>query len=122
MFNRTQLIGNWHRSEKNDEESFSEFAQLFADGTFVFTFYTYNIDGTLLEEVSEQGDWGLVGDIHFTITKAEILNKQQYPANMEDEDNYQVYQINQINDDSFTYQHILTGESFTLSRVQESTN
>ncbi|NMP17730.1 hypothetical protein [Thalassotalea sp. Y01] len=118
MFHRQQLIGNWHRSDKDSDENYSEFAQMFADGSFSFTFYTYKADGTLIEEMTERGDWGVVGNIHFTITKAEIIGNNEYPANLEDEDNYQAYKIVKLTDDEFTYQHVITGESFTLSRVQ----
>ncbi|KGK00636.1 hypothetical protein [Thalassotalea sp. ND16A] len=122
MFHREQLIGNWHRSEHLENENFSEYAQLFADGTFMFTFYTYNLDGSLIEEISELGDWGLVGDIHFTITKEAVENQQVYAADMEDEDNYQAYKIIKIDANEFSYQHLLSGESFTLSKVLPSAN
>lgn len=117
MFHRQQLVGQWHRSENQGKEHYSEIAQLNADGSFVFTFYTHTIDGTLLEEISETGDWGLVGDIHFTITKTEIDNNREYPADKENEDNYQAYQITKLTDLDFTYQHVLTGETYTLARV-----
>lgn len=122
MFHRQQLFGQWHRSEKQGCDHFSEIAELKADGSFVFNFYTHTIDGTLIEEITELGDWGLVGDIHFTITKSEVENNQEFPADKENEDNYQVYQITKLSEVAFTYQHILTGESYTLTRVSSTSN
>ena len=122
MLHRDTLIGQWHRSEKNEFDSFSEFAELFADGRFSFTFYTYNLDGTLLEQITELGDWGLVGDIHFTITKCEVENGIEYPADMLNEDNYQAYKVLTLSEQEFTYQHVVSGETFSLSRVATSTN
>ncbi|WP_371188332.1 hypothetical protein [Thalassotalea maritima] len=117
MYHRQQAIGNWHRAEHDSDENYSEFAQLFADGSFSFTFYTYKKDGTLIEEMTEIGDWGIVGNIHFTITKGEIIDRKQYDADMDNEDNYQAYKIVELTDKKFTYQHVITGESYTLQRV-----
>ncbi|WP_068546108.1 hypothetical protein [Thalassotalea crassostreae] len=122
MFERQQLIGNWHRSEQNGTEHFSEYAQILADGRFVFTFFTYDMEGTIVDEISEVGDWGLVKDIHFTITKAEVENGQEYDADPLNKDNYQAYKVLELNEQTFTYEHLLSGERFTLSRVLDQAN
>ncbi len=118
MYHRQQLIGHWYRSEQQGDEHYSEFAQLRADGSFCFTFYVFQKDGTLVDEISEFGDWGVVGNIHFTITKSEQIAGKDYPADLENEDNYQAYRIVKLTENEFTYEHIVTGESYTLSRVQ----
>ncbi|QDP00408.1 hypothetical protein [Thalassotalea sp. PS06] len=122
MYDRQQLLGVWHRSEDLGEEQFSEFAELREDGTFVFTFYTYNLEGKLLSQISETGDWGLVGDIHFTITHSEIEHSTEYPADRADPDNYHAYRVLALDAQQFTYEHIVSGEKFTLKRVSKSDN
>ncbi len=120
MFHRNQLIGQWHRSDENEFERFSELAELNPDGSFVFHFYTYQLDGSLVSEIAEVGDWGLVGDIHFTITKEEVENQQRYMADLNNEDNYHAYKIIELTNDTFTYQHVVSGEQFTLYKVPTS--
>lgn len=117
MFQREQLIGSWYRSDKTEFESTSEMAQLNKDGTFSFTFYIYNLDGKVLDEVTEYGDWGLVGNIHFTITKEEVAEKQVYLADMTDAENYHAYQVIELNNEYFTYEHVVTGEKYQLFRL-----
>lgn len=119
MFHRDQLVGQWHRNDESQFERFSEFAQLNADGTFIFSFYTHTLDGGLITEISEIGEWGLVGDVHFTITKEEVEDNQNYLADMNDEGNYHAYKVLILDEKSFTYQHIVSGEKFTLYRVAQ---
>jgi hypothetical protein len=122
MYSREQLIGQWHRSDSNGAENFSELAQLNDDGSFTFTFYTYNLEGSVVDEISELGMWGLVGDLHFTITEAEVENQQHFKADMTDNDNYHAYRVLALSDDNFTYEHVVTGEKFTLFKVQANAN
>ncbi|TKB47106.1 hypothetical protein [Thalassotalea mangrovi] len=122
MYHRQQLVGVWHRSEDLGSEQFSEFAELKVDGTFIFTFYSYNLEGKLLSQISEVGDWGLVGDIHFTITNGEIEHDKDYPADRCDEQNYHAYRVLELSESQFTYEHIVSGEKFTLKRVSKTGN
>jgi len=112
------LIGTWYRSDIDDQGlPTSEYAQLTDDGSFEFSFVTHNCQGDILEELIELGDWGIVGDIHFTITKSEFVEGDHYAADLTDEDNYQAYRVLQLTNQIFEYQHLITKEVYILKRV-----
>jgi hypothetical protein len=117
MFPREKLIGHWYRSDNTEFESTSEMAQLNEDGTFSFTFYLYNLDGQILDEVTEYGDWGLVGDIHFTITKEDVANNKRYMADMLDPENYHAYRVLELNEQAFIYEHVVSKEKYKLFKL-----
>ena len=117
-YHRTLLFGKWYRSERDDEGyMFTEFAEISADGRYEFTFMQHDDHGTVSEQSVESGDWGLVGDIHFTITKSEFVNDEHYAADLEHDDNYHAYRVLTLNSQIFEYQHILSNEVFILRRV-----
>ncbi len=73
-YERELLFGRWFREETDQpNRKIIEYAQLSADGSFEFTFITLQVKDDepdeVIEQVIELGDWGLVGDIHFTITR-----------------------------------------------------
>ena len=85
-YQRELLFGRWYRDDLNPQGfQQSEYAELSADGSFELTFLTLNAVGDVTEQIVELGDWGLVGDIHFTITKSEFVHDQDYAADMADD-------------------------------------
>jgi len=118
VFNRNMLLGYWYRGDKDaDGNQITEFARMEPDGSFEFVFVQYNSNGDVIEEITELGDWGLVGDIHFTITKGELIDDTHYGADMADEENYQAYRVLQLDSNIVKYQHIISEEVFILRRV-----
>jgi len=118
QFSRAMLIGSWYQeNSETPDEYFNEFAEMCADGSFEFTFISLDENGQEIEKITEQGNWGIVGDIHFTITKNEIVQNNHYAADLTNEDNYHAYKILQLNNRIFEYQHIVTNEVFILRRV-----
>ncbi len=112
------LIGRWYRgSHETSGEHFNEHAEMSDDGSFEFTFLSLDKQGKEIEKIIELGDWGLVGDIHFTMTKSEIIDNNHYAADLANEDNYHAYKILQLNSQIFEYQHVVTNEVFILRRV-----
>lgn len=112
------LLGYWYRGDSdNDGSQITEFARIESNGSFEFVFTQYNQAGEVIEEITELGDWGIVGDIHFTITQGELIDEVHYNADMEDEENYQAYKVLTLNSHIFKYQHIITKEVFILRRV-----
>ncbi|MFD2168255.1 hypothetical protein ACFSJY_18505 [Thalassotalea euphylliae] len=117
-FNRNMLIGQWVRNDTDDSGNpFVEHAEFFGDGSFEFCFMTMSNSGDILQQEIELGDWGLVGDIHFTMTKNEVLDEKMMSADLANPDNYHAYKVTQLTADSFAYEHILSKESFILKRV-----
>ena len=121
-FERELLFGRWFREEINDENRKTvEYAQLEADGSFEFTFVTVetkaNSADKIVSQITELGDWGLVADIHFTITKNEIVDEQLYAADLNDRNNYHAYRVLQLNHHFFEYQHVETNETFIMRKI-----
>ncbi|WP_246143378.1 hypothetical protein [Colwellia echini] len=118
---RDLLFGSWYRNELDEQGNETiEYAQLSADGSFEFMFTTLNSQGEIIEEITELGDWGLVGDIHFTITKDELIGEELFAADLNNADNYQAYKVLALNHQTFHYQHSLTNEEYIMRRVVDN--
>jgi len=117
-FDRRLLIGCWYRSEINDENLHeAEYAEMSVDGGYEFSFTVHNSSGEVIEQSIETGDWGLVGDIHFTIAKNEVFEQEYFAVDLANPDNYHAYKILTLNNQVFKYQHIVSEEVFILKRV-----
>ncbi len=115
---RAQLIGQWYRLDVDEQgHQMSEYAEIAEDGSYEFTFSTLDNKGSVLQQSIELGDWGLVGDIHFTLTKSELVDNELYSADLANSDNYHAYRVLQLNSQVFEYQHIVTNEVFIMRRV-----
>lgn len=124
IYERELLFGRWFRENIEDQNrKIIEYAQLSADGSFEFTFITFVTKADeaekIVEQVTELGDWGLVADIHFTITKNEVFDEQLYAADLNDSNNYHAYRVMQLNHQIFEYQHIETQEIFKMRKVTD---
>ena len=117
-YSREQLVGQWYRIDNNElGHQMSEYAEISADGSYEFTFSTLNEKGNVIEQSIELGDWGLVGDIHFTLTKSEFVDNELFNSDLGNSDNYHAYRVLQLNSQVFQYQHIVTNEVFIMRRV-----
>jgi len=118
QFNRALLAGRWYRMKVNDDgQQLVEYAELCLDGSFEFSFVEQNAQGEISSQNIELGDWGLVGDIHFTITQEEVDGGEHYRADLNDENNYHAYKVLALDNLIFKYQHIVSKEVFILRRV-----
>jgi hypothetical protein len=123
-YDRELLLGRWFRQYTDEKNrKVVEYAELSADGSFEFTFVTLIVTAEkkeqVIEQVTELGDWGLVGDIHFTITKNEVVDEQLYAADLNNSDNYHAYKVLQLNHQLFEYQHVETKEVFKMRRIND---
>ena len=124
-YERELLFGRWFREDIDEpNKKVIEYAQLSADGSFEFTFVTLQVKvgeaDQVVEQVTELGDWGLVGDIHFTITKNEVVDEQLYAADLNDSNNYHAYRVLQLNHHVFEYQHVNTSEIFIMRKITDN--
>ena len=120
-YNRALLFGRWYRNDIDAQGlEIVEYAELSADGSFEFTFESTEKETKVTERITELGDWGLVADIHFTITKSELIDQQLYAADLNDSDNYHAYKVLQLNHHIFEYQHVETKEIFIMRKITDS--
>lgn len=124
-YERELLFGRWFREEiDGPHKKIIEYAQLSADGSFEFTFVTIQVNvgeaDQVVDQVTELGDWGLVGDIHFTITKDEVVGDKLYATDLNDSNNYHAYNVLQLNHHVFEYQHVSTNEIFIMRKITDN--
>ncbi len=118
---RALLFGRWYRNDIDEQGNETiEYSQLSSDGSFEFTFITLDIKGDVIEEITELGDWGLVADIHFTMTKNELINDELYAADLNNDDNYQAYKVLSLDHKIFHYKHRLTNDEYIMRRVVDN--
>lgn len=118
---RALLFGRWFRNDIDEQGNETyEYAELSCDGSFEFTFITLGIKGEVIEKVTELGDWGLVADIHFTLTKNEMIDNELYAADLNNNDNYHAYKVLALDHKIFHYQHRLTNEEYIMRRVVDT--
>jgi len=118
QYSRELLAGRWYRKEINDEgNQLVEYAELCLDGSFEFSFVEQNSQSEIINQNIELGDWGLVGNIHFTITQEEVADGEHYRADLADENNYHAYKVLALDSQIFKYQHVVSNEVFILRRV-----
>lgn len=118
VYNRELLFGQWFLNSVDQQGNETvEYAQLSADGSFEFTFITKDSEGEVIEKITELGDWGLVADIHFTITKDELIDEELFSADLNNGDNYQAYKVLSLDHKTFHYRHLLTNEEYMMRRV-----
>ena len=120
-YDRALLFGRWYRNDTDAKgNETGEYAELSADGSFEFTFVSTEQEINRTKQVVELGDWGLVGNIHFTITKNELVDQQLYAADLNNGDNYQAYKVLKLDHYTFEYQHIETKEIFKMRKITDN--
>ena len=87
------------------------------DGQYSIEFQTTNKDGSVDEQI-EYGEWGISGDIYFTIFKSFSMDGVSDSTDLSDPYNRDTYKILKINDKVFEYKHIRTGEKFKTQKVE----
>ena len=118
IYNRELLFGRWYREDIDVEgHKTIEYAQLSTNGSFEFSFVFFDDKGEVVEQETEFGDWGLVADIHFTLTKSEMIAQEHYSADLNNANNYHAYRVLVLDQQTFQYQHLVTDEIYTLHKI-----
>ena len=118
IYSRDLLIGKWYRNDTDEQgNQVSEYADMSADGSFEFTFIYHNSLGEITQQSIELGDWGLVGDVHFTMTKSEFIDEEHYAVDLNEPDNYNAYRVLSLTNQTFKYQHVVSQEIFVSRRL-----
>lgn len=118
VYSRELLIGKWYRTDTDEQgNQVSEYAEMSVDGSFEFTFIYQNSTGEITQQSIELGDWGLVGDIHFTMTKSEFIDDEHYAVDLNEPDNYNAYRVLALTNQTFKYQHVVSQEIYISRRL-----
>ena len=87
----------------------------YPDGTYKIDSRQTNKDGTK-NDSTEVGQWGISGDIYFSIFRGRLINKEILPVNPSNPYNYDAYKILQLNNEIFEYQATSSNHRFTAKR------
>ena len=116
---RAYLIGSWYLHQtRSDGSTVRSKATLRDDGALEIEFLVSYSDGTTLYS-GEFGYWGVSGDVHFTIIREASDGNKRYEVSPFDAQYYLAYRILDLNDETFRYQTIVTGNVFESRKVPD---
>ena len=116
---RELVVGTWYSNQNTDNGgSREEIARYARDGKYRLDFKHTKSDGSI-EYSREVGYWGVSGNIFFSIFVGQIVDGKLYQANPEDAYNDDAYKIDELNKESFIYEHVHTGNHFKSIRVKD---
>lgn len=94
-----------------------QITQRYPDATFVITFRYIKRDGSE-NFLRDYGAWGISGPIYFSLTTAEQKDDQVVDTEPGNEFDNNAYRILRLNEESFEYEHVVTGDRYILKRVE----
>ncbi len=113
---RQMLIGSWKEEYTNkDGRRWQQFTEFYKYGTYRYQFRHFHPDGGFDDDF-EYGQWGISGDIFFTI-ETNRLKRGQWGKTSPYEDIYDAYSILTLTDDEFVYKSVQSGITFTATRA-----
>ena len=113
------LIGTWFGEAPIKEGGYRQWiTYLYADGTEKTIFRTYDKDGDYDEQI-EVGEWGISGNIHFTIMKGWIIANKLEPVDSTDPYYYDAYTITNLTQTTFEYEAVEYKEKFIAKKVKD---
>lgn len=114
---RQLLVGKWlGESPVRSGGSKSWLMERFADGTFVVTFKNVAPDGSI-DVDSEYGDWGISGDIEFTMTRGWIRSGKKQPVWRRESYYDDAYYVRKLTPSEFIYESVTSSEVFSVRKV-----
>ncbi len=114
---RELLIGKWlGESPVRGGGSKVWLMERFADGTFVVTFKNVAPDGTV-DIDTEYGDWGISGDVAFTMTRGWIRDGKKHPVGLRESYYDDAYYVRKLTPGEFVYEPVVGGEVFSVKKV-----
>jgi len=110
------MQGKWYGDQSTDDNGKREWlVERYPDGTYKIDFRQTNKDGTK-NDSTEVGQWGVSGNIYFSIFRGRVINKKMLPVNPSNPYNYDAYKILQLNDEIFKYEATSSNHRFTAKR------
>lgn len=113
---RESLIGTWYGRQPTQDGTIKEWiSRRMPDGKFQAHFLEKK-DGRVIDESVEVGEWGLSYNFEVIITRGWLADGHFRPSSP-DSYFWDVYRIEQIDQDSMTYVHQGTGHRYQVRRV-----
>ena len=114
------MVGTWYGDQPADGGGRKQWLmERNLDGTYTIQFRTTGPDGSFNESI-EVGDWGVSGPIYFSSFRGWEEDGVLSPADPSDPYYYDAYLIIELNTEEFVYEHVTTGNRYTVRRVPDS--
>lgn len=111
------MLGKWYGKQPTSDGGIHEWLVNRApDGTYVIQFKRQDSDGNI-KKYAEVGQWGISGDVYFTIYRGKLEYGKIYPSDMHDPTNYDAYNIVKLSESQFKYRHARTKDLFEVKKV-----
>ena len=106
LMNWQMLEGKWYSSEPIPDGGIREqIIERFDDGTFRKLFRIHQT-GTLFSDFIETGQWGISGDIYFSIFRGPIIDSRFRPVDLGNPYNYDAFHVIFLSSERFEYEHV----------------
>ena len=110
------LTGKWYGSQPTKDGGIKqEVVERKSNGTYRISFKVKSKSGAITQS-EEYGEWGTSGSIYFSIFKGFIEAGKESSVNVEPY-NFDAYRIITLNPEVFEYEHVTTGNKYTVKRV-----
>ena len=112
------MVGAWYASQPSIDGGTRQIvSERFSDGTYKYRFKFTDSSGKV-KESTEVGQWGVAGDIYFSIYRGKLTENGVKYSDPSDPYNYDAYQIIELSKSQFVYKSITNGSVFTAVRVE----
>jgi hypothetical protein len=113
----SQMVGTWYGDQPTKSgRRYMWIDHRYNDGTYKTNFRIIDASGKRLEK-TETGEWGVSGDIFFSIYKGDLHGDKVVPVDPANAHNRHAYKILRLTDDLFEYEHMDPGVKFTARKV-----
>src|SRR5690242_7067554 len=113
------LVGTWLEEYTSKEGlRWRQFTNFYSDGSYRYQFRNYHADGGY-DDLTEYGEWGMSGDIFFTVERHWMDQDGSGEDVPGDPSNYSAATILTLTPDKFVYKNVRSGLTFTAKRVPE---
>ena len=114
---RAWMVGKWlGESPVSEGGTKSWLIERSADGTYIVTFRNVAIDGTI-DVDQEYGDWGISGDVYFTMTRGWLRGGQKRPVRHRESYFDDAYLVRRLTPLEFVYESVASGDVYSVRKV-----
>lgn len=117
--NWKNICGKWYsKTITKENDTLEQICDRYEDGTFIILFKITDVKGDKTLQ-TESGEWGISGNIYFTIIKVITENGEQGEVDVLSPLYRDAYIIKSLTDKKMVYQHINTKDIYVDKKVDK---
>ena len=114
---RDMMVGRWVGEMPTVDGKFYKWlVERRTDGGFTLQAQLKE-QGKIVEQNTEFGFWGVSGHVYFSMTREMMVKGKTVPLNTNTANYYDAYEIVELGEGRFKYQHVETGNVYLVHRV-----